>query len=550
MQKTTMLLCFQILLTSAIWAQFHNKNAHIIIKSGTNIQCKGDFLNQVNGVIDLAGSIAVEGNFSNEGIITPIVGSSVKFKGDQDASLSMGNANIQNLYIATSNGAKVSLGSSTAILNNLTFETDNAFIDINDYDLFIAGSATITNADKDNFIITSGSGHLRKAGLGVTDFTFPIGFNANSYNPIYINQQGTSETIGAHVLENVRELGTNGAIIEQKVVSAIWDINETQVGENNLTIKCYWSNGDEAPLFDRSQTAVSHWDGTDWTALWSDLSASINDSPYYYQKGSFQEVGLFAVGNEPTSNALGLSIQTLLQGPENGGIMNDYLRILDDFPLIEPYSLINGYNPLKYGGNEEISPARLVDFGNKDNIVDWIYLELRDKNDITHVVGTKALLIQKDGDLTDINGKTNFFIHGLPDDDYYIAIRHRNHLGICTKTTYALSATNTALNFTDGSVPLFGNNPTISINGKQAMIAGDANQDNKINYNGIDNDRNEILLRCGLATPNNLQHGYYQADLNMDGIVKYNGLNNDRNILLQIVGLFTPNNIIFGQLPE
>jgi len=62
-------------------------------------------------------------------------------------------------------------------------------------------------------------------------------------------------------------------------------------------------------------------------------------------------------------------------------------------------------------------------------IVDWVFVTLRDSTDPTVVIAAQSALLQRDGDVVDPDGSTSLEF-SVPQSSYYIAITHRNHLGI------------------------------------------------------------------------------------------------------------------------
>jgi hypothetical protein len=144
---------------------------------------------------------------------------------------------------------------------------------------------------------------------------------------------------------------------------------------------------------------------------------------------------------------------------------------------------------------------------------------------------------------------------GIPKDQYYVAITHRNHLGIVSNNTVDLTGASPALNFSTAQSQAW-QNPAVTTNAAMklsgsifALWNGNANNNGEVKYNGSGNDKNAILSVVGLTTPNNIVTAYSNADVNLNGEVKYNGSGNDKNIVLGVVGLTTPNNIIYRHLP-
>lgn len=232
-----------------------------------------------------------------------------------------------------------------------------------------------------------------------------------------------------------------------------------------------------------------------------------------------------------------LQAKVFLQGcfDKEMQLMHDKLRILDYLPHVEPYSTIV-YNDQKIFEvincevQELAAPIVFTKTG-EDAIVDWLFLELR--NPLDSVVATRSALLQRDGDVVDVDGESPvafLFKAG----DYHLAIRHRNHLGVMTAAPISLqTGDTTSVDFTNASTPIYGENAQKSFNGMMAMWAGNSNFNSNIVYNGIANDRDPIFFDVFNDAQNtnynynHLSYGYYQTDLNMDGKVAYVGLNND-----------------------
>ncbi len=242
-----------------------------------------------------------------------------------------------------------------------------------------------------------------------------------------------------------------------------------------------------------------------------------------------------------------LSIKAFLEGAYNTGSldMNDDLRSAGLAPLTEPYTDL-GYEYAS-GGGEIVSPAVLSIVGN-NAVVDWVLVELRDMSDPTVVLQSRAGLIQADGDVVAQSGATPM-LFTLAGGAYYVALRHRSHLGIMTQNPVTLSSVATPIDFTLLSTSTFGTAARKTIGTVQALWMGDTNFDGVLSYTGFGNDRDPILLSVGSTTPNNTANGYLATDLNMNGTAGYTGGLNDRDPILVNVGSTTPNNTRAQQLP-
>ncbi len=251
-----------------------------------------------------------------------------------------------------------------------------------------------------------------------------------------------------------------------------------------------------------------------------------------------------------TQNGLKLAVKLMLEGPYESATnrMHDDLRAASLIPTTEPYTAL-GFTQASDGGGESLLPAALANTG--DNaIVDWVLVELRAAATPTTIVATRAALLQRDGDVVDINGSSTIALLAPSADSYHLAVRHRNHLGAMLGVPTGLS-TNllTGVDFTDPLLPTYGTDARKTIGGTAVLWTGNALRDAQVKYTGSLNDRDPILVTVGSTTPNNTINGYLDTDTNLDGTVKYTGSGNDRDPLLINVGSTTPNNVRVEQLP-
>jgi hypothetical protein len=203
------------------------------------------------------------------------------------------------------------------------------------------------------------------------------------------------------------------------------------------------------------------------------------------------------------------------------------------------------------GGGGEATTSAILTGSNGTNIggnaiVDWVFIELRDQTTPATVLETRAALLQADGDVVDTDGTSSVYFSSVNCGSFYVAVRHRNHLGIRTAATEMLSDVTTVVDFTTSSTTyVYGTTPRKTLsNGAFAMYAGNVVHTNalsnigtrQLKYSGQDNDRGPILTRIGGASITATVTGYYPEDTNMDSVVKYSGANNDRAIILSNIG--------------
>jgi hypothetical protein len=227
-----------------------------------------------------------------------------------------------------------------------------------------------------------------------------------------------------------------------------------------------------------------------------------------------------------------------------GGLMRDDLRNAGILPSTHPYS----GTPWNHAGTETVGTGVFSVTGN-DAIADWILLELRDPNTPATIVAQRAALVQRDGDIVDMDGVSPVRFVGVASGSFMLAIRHRNHAGIMSAISYPLTQIPTSIDLTLVSTSTYGTNARKNNGGVMTMWAGNANGNTVINYSGSNNDRTAILNLLGASTFLTPLGGYNSGDVNMNGVVTYSGSNNDRTTLLNSLGASTFLTPIIQQLP-
>ena len=243
------------------------------------------------------------------------------------------------------------------------------------------------------------------------------------------------------------------------------------------------------------------------------------------------------------------AIRVMLDGPYNGVTMNDALRTLPSFPLTEPFTAM-GYANAAYSAGAIIPSSVLAATGN-NAIVDWVLVEMRPVATPGTVTASRAVLLQRDGDVVDLDGLSTVGFAGLADGNYCVAVRSRNHLPVLSSPaipiTYGGAVAN--LDFTLPTTLVYDNDARKNVSGVMVLAAGDVTFNGTVSYTGSGNDRDPILTRIGGVIPTNTVSGYWREDVNMDGVVKYTGAVNDRDIILQSIGGTVPTNTRVAGLP-
>ncbi len=326
------------------------------------------------------------------------------------------------------------------------------------------------------------------------------------------------------------------------------------------------------PLFKRSICVVPGWTNVgEFTKYASQTSVTIPlvAGRYYYVEALHKEGSggdHFALyWQTPTNNTRtiipgsalarwqdcspSVVLKAELQGPfsASNNLMRDDLRAAGMIPTLEPFTA-SGFTHVGGGGGETITPSLLSGTG-MNAVVDWVLIELRNKNTPANIVATRSALIQRDGDVVGTNGSTRIMFN-VPNDNYYVALRHRNHLGIMTASSQVLNASPTSIDLSNPGTLVYGSGSRVALSAvRHGMWCGNVQRDGQIKYSGTGNDRDPILLVIGGMTPNSQVVGYSMGDVDLNGLVKYTGSGNDRDIILLNVGSTTPNNVRTEQLP-
>jgi len=185
-------------------------------------------------------------------------------------------------------------------------------------------------------------------------------------------------------------------------------------------------------------------------------------------------------------------------------IMRDDLSVSNWVPMVEPYTQHPEYfTPQKNMKGISIQDSLSVLAHRGDTIIDWVFIEIRDKID-TNIIGARPALLKRNGKIVDVDGVSPVRLYGVPKGYYYVMIRHRNHLPVMTTVPIELNASS-HFDFTEGE------DTTLQmgdVNSGYAMYPGDVDGDYVIGASDrsyIWNKRNTI--------------GYLLADINLDGTV-------------------------------
>ncbi|MEZ5196210.1 MAG: hypothetical protein R2764_07385 [Bacteroidales bacterium] len=215
----------------------------------------------------------------------------------------------------------------------------------------------------------------------------------------------------------------------------------------------------------------------------------------------------------PVLKELTFDLKVYLEGPFSGSSMMPDLNYSNLLPPNQPYN----NPPWNYLGEESVSS-----FTN-DSIVDWVLIELRDADSVHHATSETVLARQAgflliDGTILSYNQLTLPRIIAKVKSSLFIAIHHRNHIGVLSN--YPLQESNDIYDYIFSISPdqVYGGEYAVKFlgDGKWGMIASDANADGQI----TNTDKNDYWILEYDAK------GYRISDFNMDGLIKMEDLEN------------------------
>lgn len=242
----------------------------------------------------------------------------------------------------------------------------------------------------------------------------------------------------------------------------------------------------------------------------------IGENPIVDATDGFSDGGLSVISNLEIEHYAQLDLTVFLEGPFDGivggnGTMNADLA--DYFPLEQPYNTA----PYYYYGLQELDTAPTPN----DGIIDWLLIELRTGTpDVTTmnttVVATKTVLLLEDGSIANADGRLPEFLGLNLEEDYYVCVRHRNHLDVLSATPIAASNTMN-YDFSTSSSTAFGTAQLKELeSGVFGLYGGDFNRDGTIQSTDFD------LWKLAPA----INGIYGDTDANLDGTVQ----NTDRDL--------------------
>ena len=492
-------------------------SAQLFISSGSTFNI------QTGGIVTVQGDITSSADITGAGKII--------LKGSANQNVNMNGFTIPNLEM--DNTANATLTGNARIGTSMLFT--NGKIQQGNFNFVLADVATATGGGAGKFFETTGTGQLLKeVSSNITNYVMPVGIGS-TYYPASITTSGTYASARVGV-QSKNGAEPNKHPRSTDYLNLYWPITRTGVTGTVTASGNYNAN------FTGIETDMRgiFWNGTNWALSGGAINYATDDA----------SAPITANGDLYAMNRFTLAkLRAGLQGAFNGTDMNDALRTPTNLiPLSDPYRAAPYNATFTHVNNATVEVANAAVFNNAaltgDNIVDWVYLELRDNsvgNPGATIIQTRAALIQRDGDIVDIDGVSPVYFKNIDAAaNYTLAVRHRNHLGISTDPVANLQSLSEAIpgavtdftTMTDAQI--FGTSAAFTISGgKNLLWGGNANFNTTTRFNGLNNDKDYLLVTVlGNNPAAVISNTYNPADINMNRVVRFNGLSNDKDYLL------------------
>ncbi len=470
---------------------------------GLNLQAGGHLVMSGNSALVISdGNFTNNGNFNSGTGTVYIKGSAPSANSKIDGSSTTGFLNL--VIDKSSNG--VQLGRNLTSFGNIQMQSGD--LDLNGKTIFLFNNAAIQNETETNRI-WGDSGRI----ILTTNLNAPTNVNPANMGLMI----SSTDNLGTFTIQRIHEAqALNGSSSSTRYYKIDYF--------NTSFTADYTFSYHDSELNGNTEAWLEPWK---FQGNWQQVTASAKDAVANTVSVTGASTGsdtLWAFSN----GQLLVTPKIFLEGNYSGGLMGDNLRAASLIPTTEPYTGL-GYTMVNSGG-ETVNASVFTPTGN-DAIVDWIHLQVRDPLDSTNVIQTVNALLQRDGDIVDLDGISPVRVPNLGVDNYYIAVYHRNHLPIRSNSKLALTPVNSSYDYSSALAQAWANS-AISTNdamkdlgsGVYGLIAGDLNGNGNIRATGppFINDYLSLLSTLGGAT-NILTNQYHRADYNMDGTIRATG---------------------------
>jgi hypothetical protein len=506
--------------TLSAGAQLYIDNATFFIDNGAVVTVQGDVFSNIN--IQAAGT------------------GKLRMGGTTAQNINMNGFTVPNLQIDNAS-ANVVMTGAAKVTGALEFT--NGKVQLGNFDLTLGSAGSHTGAGVGKFAETNGTGVFKKEVTAAGNTTLPIG-TGTTYTPLQYQLTAGTYNAGAFVAaRSVAGTHPNKHPRSSDYLNSYWKLSSGNItGGTKVAVGTYVDPTSVTGL--EADIRAMYWNGTTWViGTAQDAATNTVTAPVPTATQDLYAMNKFLLA----------SPKVFLQGAYNSnfGLMNDLLRnssgangavagtytpgvlpASNVVPTSDPYRTPTYSTSFTHVANataETISTDILKDLANpNDQIVDWVFLELRTNALPSTVTQTRAALVQRDGDVVDVDGVSPIYFKNLDPNTYNVSVKHRNHLGVRTATGTSLNLTTplTKINFSAAAANNLSNFTADLGGGVFGLWAANANKNLNIRVAGPDANASDfIYIKTTLGAAPLLSNQYSESDVNMNRVVRVAGPN-------------------------
>lgn len=158
-----------------------------------------------------------------------------------------------NYSSAGTGSNNLNLNSPLTVTGNLDLGSGNIQVGNN----ILTAAGTISGGSATGFIVTNGTGALKRNSVGASNIVFPVGPTAALYHPATINNSGTVDNFSVNVVSAAPPCGDPTAS-----VTATWNISEQTPGASNCTISLDYTGATTGGTYSAAGAKVVHCGGS------------------------------------------------------------------------------------------------------------------------------------------------------------------------------------------------------------------------------------------------------------------------------------------------
>lgn len=469
--------------------------ASFYMQSGSLVTVQGDVQNA--GTINNDGNLKVQGNYTNTGTYTGVGSAGVlEMYGIGNSNITPGSSAIANLTINKSAASDVvTLTASTTVNNGFTLTQG-----------ILTTNPTVTPAVA--LISPAATPYTFAAGKEVIGKVRRTGWSAGTSRVFNQPNMQVSTAGGTTPTDITVNMIPNGDPTQtEREVKRVFNFEQT--GGSGFTADVRY------PYLSSELNTNTEGNLVPWRLVSSEWNARLTPVTRDGANDWVSTTGIAATDliqewklADPNYT---MNVMANLRGPWNGTTMNTNINSI--LPLNQPYNV----SPYNYTGTETaISiPATAVD---------WVLVEHRKPASglpadalVATITGRKAGFLLSNGTVVEVDGVTPISVPITKQGNAFIAIRHRNHLGVLSNViasnitgSFANDYTILANSYKPVGAP---SDPVVLLSGgggKYGLWAGDANKNGAVNATDVNAIKSAI---AGSTT------GYQFTDANMSNSI-------------------------------